>query len=164
MKIKYTKEFLEPFIKSSTSFSEVLRNINPNVKIHGGSIDWLKKKIIEFEIDYSHFLGRAWLKGKKGTVNQISKLELEEKYLISKSTIISNRLKEYLLRFNFKNYQCEICDNRGQWQSKKLTLQLDHINGDREDNRLNNLRIICPNCHSQTHTYSGKKNIRKRDE
>ena len=54
---------------------------------------------------------------------------------------------------SIKKYECEICGT-SKWMDKTLTLQLDHINGDNIDNRIENLRIICPNCHSQTETFS----------
>lgn len=54
-----------------------------------------------------------------------------------------------------RGYQCEICKNV-EWQGKSIPLQLDHINGDSDDNDLTNLRLLCPNCHAQTPTYCGK--------
>ena len=59
-------------------------------------------------------------------------------------------------------YECDLCGNRGFHNGKILTLQLDHINGKAEDNRLINLRFLCPNCHSQTSTYAGKASKGKR--
>lgn len=67
---------------------------------------------------------------------------------------INGRLK----RDNYIPYRCAICGNKGFWNDKPLALQVDHINGIPNDNRLENLRWLCPNCHSQTDTYAGKKN------
>ncbi len=64
-----------------------------------------------------------------------------------KSKIIKNKLIPY---------KCQCCDNEGEWLGKPISLHLDHINGVNNDNRLVNLRFLCPNCHSQTDTYAGK--------
>ena len=66
------------------------------------------------------------------------------------------RLKIRLINEDKLEYKCEKCGNEGVWKGKELTLQLDHINGDHQDHRLKNLRFLCPNCHSQTDTFSGK--------
>ena len=66
------------------------------------------------------------------------------------------RLKLRLLKEHLLEYKCGICGNKGEWNGFPLTLQLDHINGIHTDHRLENLRFLCPNCHSQTETFSGK--------
>ena len=73
------------------------------------------------------------------------------------STISSHILKKRIIRDNIMSEECSICACTGIWQNKTLSLQLDHINGDKTDNTLENLRLLCPNCHSQTDTYAGKK-------
>lgn len=65
-------------------------------------------------------------------------------------------LKNRLIKENYLEYKCEKCGNKGEWLGKKLTLQLDHINGKNNDHRIENLRFLCPNCHAQTSTYGGK--------
>jgi predicted RNA-binding Zn-ribbon protein involved in translation (DUF1610 family) len=72
------------------------------------------------------------------------------------SCVSSTTPKRVIIRDNLKKYKCEKCGNNGEWMGEKISLQLDHINGVRCDNRLENLRFLCPNCHSQTSTYSGK--------
>lgn len=67
------------------------------------------------------------------------------------------RLKKRLVDENILEYKCAICGNTGTWQGKKLTLQLDHINGEHTDNRVENLRFLCPNCHSQTDTFGSRQ-------
>ena len=67
-------------------------------------------------------------------------------------------LKKKVLKYKLIKYECISCLNDGNWKGQKLSLHLDHINGDSSDNRIDNLRFLCPNCHSQTDTYAGKNN------
>lgn len=89
-----------------------------------------------------------------------------QKIKVKLDDIITNKvkfsrcqLKKRLLANNLFDYKCAIkeCSNVGQWLGKKLSLELDHINGISDDNRLENLRFLCPNCHSQTITFRKKK-------
>lgn len=82
------------------------------------------------------------------------------------STYARHRIKDRLIAQNLIEYRCTECGNTGIWQNKPLSLQLDHINGIPNDNRLENLRFICANCHSQTETYAGKnsKGLRTKDK
>lgn len=72
-------------------------------------------------------------------------------------------LKKKLIEEGYIEDVCVECGNDGEWNRKPITLELDHINGDRYDNRLENLRVLCPNCHSQTPTYKGR-NTKKKDK
>lgn len=81
---------------------------------------------------------------------------LQEK--LQKGTMTTpQKLKRLLLKEGLKEDKCEICGQLPEWNGKPLVLQLDHINGDHYDNRLENLRIVCPNCHTQTDTFGTKK-------
>lgn len=73
-----------------------------------------------------------------------------------KSEFQGQTVKKRILTKKLIPYNCSICGLQPLWNNSLLTLQLDHINGLREDNRLENLRFLCPNCHSQTNTYAGK--------
>lgn len=70
----------------------------------------------------------------------------------------TSRLKKILTNLGLLEEVCDACGCGNEWNGKFLSLQLEHSNGVRSDNRLSNLRILCPNCHSQTDTYCGKKN------
>lgn len=88
-----------------------------------------------------------------------SKVELDD--IINNKVIFSrHQLKKRLLHLGLLEYKCCECGNTGEWNGNKLSLELDHINGDNKDNRLENLRIMCPNCHSQTPTFRNK-NIKR---
>ena len=85
-----------------------------------------------------------------------SSLSLDE--ILAKGVVYqSSKLKIKLVQNGLKEDKCEICGCPNIWHDKPLVLQLDHINGDHYDNRIENLRIVCPNCHSQTETYCNKK-------
>lgn len=84
------------------------------------------------------------------------KRELED-ILVENSTYTNRTaLKERLIKEKILEYKCAICGNEGIWNGNPSTLQLDHINGINNDHRIKNLRFLCPNCHSQTETFSGR--------
>lgn len=157
---KYTKEWLEDLCVNSYSYMEVLRKAGR--KIAGGSCETLKNKIEEFGIDISHFTGQRWF----DTPGKVSNFtgQSKEKYkfdeiFIKNSPVRRKVIREYIKRHNLLEYKCEKCNCDGKWQDGEISLELDHINGDNTDNRLENLRYLCPNCHALTDTYRGR-NIR----
>ncbi len=78
------------------------------------------------------------------------------KMLCENSTAHNRDVKNRILVLGLLRYECAKCDNDGEWQGERLALHLDHINGVNNDNRIENLRFLCPNCHSQTDTYAGR--------
>ncbi len=155
--IKYSKELLEPIVKNSKSTSDVVRSLNKKV---GGFNGYIKHLLIKFNIDFTHFSQESYNKGKSAvnrkTADQILIL-LPEK---------SNKEKTYKLKRSMIEigieYKCLLCGLKNIWNNKKIVLEIDHINGNPIDNRRENLRFLCPNCHSQTSTYKSKnipKNI-----
>ena len=151
-KVKYTKELLEQNIKDCYSFAELCRRLG--LKPGGSNPKTLRKKLEEFGIDYSHFIGQGWnvgLKFKPRTAKDLSEI------LTKDSTYQSYKLLQRLIKENVKEYKCEICGN-SEWMGKPIPLQLHHIDGEHTNNELSNLQILCPNCHAQTDNYAGKKN------
>lgn len=140
------KEELEQLVKTSNSFSEILRKQNKSVS--GTAVKILKDKLDNYEISYL-FLNEKNISRKQIPLNEI---------LVENRSYKSSDLKKRLIKEGLKEDKCELCGCSNEWNGKPLILQLDHINGNHSDNRLENLRIVCPNCHSQTETFSNKRN------
>ena len=149
---KYSLEQLQEAIKSSTSLRQTL--IKVNVAPFGGNYDVLRKAIKHFSLDTSHFIGQAWNKGK-----MLDAKVSTEDYLSNIKPIQSFKLKNRLLKENIFEAKCFNCET-SEWLGKPIPLELDHINGDNKDNRLINLRLLCPNCHALTPTYRSKNRVK----
>ena len=138
------KEFID-LINSSSSYRDCLKKLNMSHGRH--SYDLLKQRCLELNISTSHFT-TVFIPNKKVELDSI---------LVENSTYKNNRrLAKRLVSENKLEYKCKECGNCGSWNGKSLTLQLDHINGNHTDNRIENLRFLCPNCHTQTETYGSK--------
>lgn len=149
-KYDYNKDTLEKLVKESYSYAEVARKLGMHSK--GGNYNTLRRYIIKWNIDTRHFISRGWSKGQK---LQNSRMPLEF-YLNNLKPISSWGLKKKLIEAGIKKNECEIC-GISEWNNKPISCQLHHKNGNNKDNRLENLQILCPNCHSQTDSYAGKK-------
>ncbi len=148
-KYTYTEDQLREAVSTSFSIRQVLQKLN--IIAAGGNYRTLHKLIEKLSIDTSHFTGMLWSKGKK-----LPYLHLPiEDYLTNKKPIQSHKLKLKLIEAKIKENRCEIC-KLTLWLDKPIPVELDHIDGNHMDNRLENLRILCPNCHAQTGTYRGK--------
>lgn len=151
MKLKFTKEQLEEIVKDVLSIAEICRRVN--IRPIGGNYKTIRKYLKLYDIDISHFTGKAWNSGINYKFFGI-KYELND-ILVKDSTYMSSgKLKKRLVKEGIKEDRCEECGII-EWNDKPISLHLDHINGDNMDNRIENLRILCPNCHSQTETYCG---------
>lgn len=93
-------------------------------------------------------------KGNQGTKN--IQIVSDGEWFSINSTRSNMVIKKRILQYDLIPYECSHCDIKDSWNGKPINLQLDHINGNNRDNRLDNLRFLCPNCHSQTDTYCGK--------
>lgn len=115
----------------------------------------------KMNIPFSSFIRRAKkLKCYKTNMCGKNVIKLEKKsmddIISGKITITTNNLKKKLFSLNIKERKCEKCNCSEIWMDEPITLELHHINGDNKDNRLENLQILCPNCHSQTITYRSR--------
>ena len=147
---------LRSAVLASTSYRQVLLKLN--LREAGGNYEQVKKYIAELGIKIEHFKGRAWNRGLQ--VKGVPRIPLE-KVLVKKSFYQSFKLKKRLFAAKLKPMQCEECGWAKTTADGYLPLELDHINGDRRDNRLENLRILCPNCHSLKPTHRGRNSIKR---
>ena len=152
----WSKNQLIEAAKKATSIRQVI--ILLSLKPTGGNYKQFAKYLEEYQIDTSHFRGQAWNRGLTGVGKP--RLELNQ-ILIKNSSYQSYKLKKRLFGVGLKKPQCEFCGWAKSTSDGRIPLELDHINGDSSDNRILNLRILCPNCHSLQPTHRGK-NIHKR--
>lgn len=149
---KIGEKRLQQLLDSSNGYADVLRKVG--LKPSGSNPDTLKKIIKEFELDTSKMdKNRKFLAASHG----FRKGPLKE-ILTENSSFNRVHLKNRLLKERFLEYKCYKCD-LNEWKGKFISLHLDHINGVNNDNRLGNLRLLCPNCHSQTETYARKNGM-----
>lgn len=149
-------EELKQVVEKSPTLSSVLRHYGFNAE--GAHHSILKSRIVRDDIDITHIkLGRGHNRGRfyGGGHKALTRQQALDVVFIANSLKCRSVAKSYLKRYGLISYQCE-CGNTGAWRNKTLSLQLDHINGVTNDHRLENLRWICPNCHSQTSNYAGK--------
>lgn len=131
-----TEEEYREAVRSSSSIADMCRYLGLQVK--GGNYRTINRKICEYDLDVSHFLGQAHNLGKILSINPVSR------------TTIKNRL------IAERGHECERC-HRTEWFDIPITLEVDHINGDTDENDFSNLKLLCPNCHSQTPTWRRAK-------
>lgn len=151
--IKYTKDLLKNAVAQSFSYAGVLRFLG--LKQAGGTQTHIINTIQKFEIDTSHFTGKGHNKGKQSN-NKLKAEQILIKLPDGSVRQKRNLLLRALLEIN-RPYTCSECDVKDLWNGKKLILHIDHVDGDFLNNTPENLRFLCPNCHSQTITYCCNK-------
>lgn len=147
----YTKEELEKIIKESKTYREVIIKLGYS-SVTGGNNETLKNRIKKYNISTEHF-NPYMIRSKKGNL-------LDKDIFCLNSTVSQNAIRNHFKNKKYKEYKCEVCGLEPFWNRKPLTLTLDHINGNNKDNRINNLRWLCPNCDRQQPTF-GAKNLKK---
>lgn len=135
----FTSEQLAQLVAESDSFNDLIPKLGYNTR-SGSNHNTVKSRLDKYGIDYSHF-------------SNLHKTERnEQNVFIENSSASQATLRRWYKKGNYTEYKCSICNMEPVWQGKPLTLILDHINGKNTDDRLENLRWVCPNCNQQLST------------
>lgn len=153
IKDRWEKDSIKKIVDESKTYHECLVKLGINNK--GSSYNTLKKYIKIYDINTDHFDPNHYL------IKLIEKNTIDLKdILVKNSTYSRSRLKERLYKEGLKERLCEKCGQDEYWNGEKMSLILDHINGINDDHRLENLRILCPNCNATLDTHcKGNKRI-----
>lgn len=155
-KKSWSVEDLRKAVKNSVSIRQVIGKLG--LVEAGGNYEQIKRTIKENQIDISHMKGMGWRKNMKFAFSpKIKTVDL----LTRDNHFQSFKLKKRLFMEGLKKPKCEICGWAEVSEDGRIPVELDHINGDRYDNRLENLRILCPNCHSLQPTHRGMNQKRR---
>ena len=150
--VKYTREMLSEAVAASISMAGVLRHLG--VRQTGGAHAHLRRRITKLDLDTSHFLGSGHLRG----THSLKRRSADQILILRPST--AGREKPHVLRRALLEIGRPLryagCDNGDSWRGRPLVLHVDHVDGRLWDCRPDNLRFLCPNCHSQTPTYAGR--------
>lgn len=146
----FSIEELTKMTKESNSFNDLILKLGYATR-SGSNHNTVKNRLDRYNIDYSHF---------RSCLNHIERNA--ENIFIENSTATQKVLRHWYIKGNYSEYKCSICGMPPIWENKPLVLILDHINGCNTDDRLENLRWVCPNCNMQLPTTNGRnKNKRK---
>lgn len=138
---RHTRESIQGAVDKNTTWAGTCRTLG--IKPNTGAQTYLRKRAEDLGVQFDHFLGQAWSRG------SIQKRKPLAEFLVKGSNIHSHALKKRLIRDGIKPAYCEVSTcGLSQWMGVEMPLELDHINSDHTDNRIENLQVLCPNCHA----------------
>ncbi len=152
----WSAESLEDAVRDSSSIRQVM--IKLRLVPAGGNYVQISREIKNRKINTAHFTGQGWSKGK--TIPRSPMIPTKH-ILVSDSGFQSFKLKKRLFAEGLKTPACEMCGWAEKSIDGRVPLELDHMNGNRRDNRIENLRVLCPNCHSLQPTHRGRNKARR---
>lgn len=155
---RWTEKQLRVAVAESFSVAQTLRRLG--LVAAGGNYVIVQRRIRDLSIDTTHFTGKGWNVGPRARATALT-TALDD-LLVADRWTSSHKLKQRLLKAGLKAGACELCGWAERASDGRIPLELDHINGDRNDNRLENLRILCPNCHALQPTHRGLNQKRRR--
>lgn len=148
IKDRWKEKNLKPIVENSDSVKEVLKKLK--LRNAGGNFKTLEKYVEKYDLSIEHFV----------KIEHVFRNKIPtEKILVENSTYHRGHLKDRLYKEGLKERKCELCGQGEEWNDMKISLILDHINGIHNDNRIENLRIVCPNCNAglDTHCKGNRK-------
>jgi hypothetical protein len=152
---RYTEAELRAVVPAASTLTEVLRHFG--LRPAGGNHRLLRHWLDRWNISTEHFTGTPAGPPRRKAIPL-------EQVMVRGSTYQRSQLKQRLYDTGLKQRRCELCGQGEEWCGARMALILDHINGTADDNRLENLRIVCPNCAATLDTHCGRGNRRPREE
>lgn len=148
----YSYEYVKEKVENNICWTDLMHDMQ--ITFNGNMIKSVKKLVTHYKLSTEHF------DKIKAAVKNHSKIKSYDEIFCINSTVQRSTTKNYILKHKLLPYECanENCNIKDVWNDKPITLHLEHKNGINNDNRLENLCFLCPNCHSQTSTYSGRNN------
>ncbi|MHB6907551.1 HNH endonuclease signature motif containing protein [Streptomyces sp. DB-54] len=160
--VKWTRETLQAAVSASTNMCEVLRRLG--LEAVGGHHTHISRRIRAYGIDISHFAPVARTERMRFNQRRRTADEILVNATSAHATRTPNARLKRAMRELGADERCALCGIGPVWQGEPLPLEVDHVDGNWHDNRIENLRLLCPNCHSTTDSYRGRGKGRSRGD